>query len=456
MQYTSVPDITTHSDIPSGSAPLYSNGIVLSMRPTLNPSRVQASSRSPAIITSSSKTMTSRPSNVPTWSLSEQTPSKTASNPPSVRSRQGSLARTEQEKLEGSDTTVIIMTIAGVATLTMLAIVFATQKRRKHEALAGPPTPLNNSIVPCGTNDNQDRFILSTITGWTDCAQIEIQVDGNDVPIQKSSELQSAAEINCRGTMTLEKEGNSVVPGSWLNALHAGDSREGPSELEASSVDDTSTENFSDSNQGGFPRYIDGAFPTEYAGHISKYLDSSHIGTLDEHDIEQASSQETEESKSSLNRFISDLVWLEQKIADEIAQEATIVAVNEGGRLENELLKSDSYSYECEPYSPRSLSDADSTVESATNSQARSIVCRDCYIPPGILDIEITSTKDGPIISAIRDDSLSGHFKVGDLIMALDDRDTRSLTAKQMDDVLSLRSTFQRKLTLLQFGGVRE
>ena len=71
--------------------------------------------------------------------------------------------------------------------------------------------------------------------------------------------------------------------------------------------------------------------------------------------------------------------------------------------FENDLLKSDSYSYECEPYSPRSLSDADSTMASVSNSQARSIVCRDCHIPPGFLDIEITSTKDGPVISGIRD-----------------------------------------------------
>jgi hypothetical protein len=361
------------------------------------------------------------------------------------------------EELEGSDTTLIIMTVAGVATLTMLIIVFATQKRRKHEALEEPLSPVSNSsFIPCDIIDNQDRYVVSTVTGWNDYAHIELQDDVNDGSLPKSSELQSVAEINCKGTMTLEKECSSVLPGSWLNALHAGDSREAPSELEASSVDDTSTENFSDSNQGGFPGYSDGAFPTEYAGPVSKYLDSSHIGTLDEHDIEQASSQETEESKSSLNRFISDLVWLEQKIADENAQEATEATDTEEKQVKNdELQQPDSYSYECEPFSPRSLSDTDSIITSVSNSRASSVVCRDCHFPPGSLDIEITSTKDGPIISRLRDDSLLGHFNVGDLIMALDDRDTRSLTADQMAAALSSRSTLQRKLTLLHFGGVR-
>ncbi len=119
-------------------------------------------------------------------------------------------------------------------------------------------------------------------------------------------------------------------------------------------------------------------------------------------------------------------MWLEQTIADENAQEATVVVVNEKGQDNNALLKSDSYSYECEPYSPWSLSDGDSIVASISNSQTRSVVCRDCHVPPGLLDVEITSTKDGPIISGIRDGSLAGHFHVGDLIMALDDRDTHA------------------------------
>lgn len=443
------------SESPSSSQ---TSGPTKEIKPTKQPSKnpvaetslsapsssIQPLSISPTTSLESPSLRTSRPSTSPTVTINEESQSQ-QNIVNSESSQTTSDSNNMHEELEGSDTTLIIMTVAGVATLTMLIIVFATQKRRKHEALEEPLSPVSNSsFIPCDIIDNQDRYVVSTVTGWNDHAHIELQDDVNDGPLPKSSELQSVAEINCKGTMTLEKECSSVLPGSWLNALHAGDSREAPSELEASSVDDTSTENFSDSNQG--------AFPTP----VSKYLDSSHIGTLDEHDIEQASSQETEESKSSLNRFISDLVWLEQKIADENAQEATEVIDTEEKQVKNdELQQSDSYSYECEPFSPRSLSDTDSIITSASNSRASSIVCRDCHFPPGLLDIEITSTKDGPIISGIRDDSLLGHLNVGDLIMALDDRDTRSLTADQMAAALSSRSTLQRKLTLLHFGGVR-
>lgn len=364
----------------------------------------------------------------------------------------------KQEELEGSDTSLIIMTVAGVATLTMLIIVFATRRRRKDVGVAASHSPGSDLSVAPDLHTKQDRFILPAVTDWNEYARIEIRDDVNNVPLLVPAGLQSAAEINCRGTLTLEKEGNSVVPGSWLSALHADTSREAPYELEASSVDDTSTENFSDSNQGGFPGYIDGAFPTEYVGPVAKYLDSSHIGTVDEHDIEQASSQETDESKSSLNRFISDLVWLEQKIADENAQETAGAKAAENNHQGIELQMhdsdSDSYSYDIEPFSPRSLSDADSTVTSRTASQTTSIVCRDCLIHPGVLDVEIISTKDGPVISSIRNESLLGHLNVGDLIMAIDDCDTRSLTAEQMVEAISSRSSLQRKLTLLHFGGI--
>ena len=119
----------------------------------------------------------------------------------------------------------------------------------------------------------------------------------------------------------------------------------------------------------------------------------------------------------------------------------------------------DSYSYECDEFiSPTSSnSDADSSVTSLSDSHAMSIVCRDVYIPPGNLDVDIVDSKDGPVISHIRDKSLGSHLSVGDLIMSLDDRDTRSSSAEDLAATLSARSLNERKLTLLHFGGrVRE
>lgn len=99
--------------------------------PTLKPVGLQSSSGSPTTLTPPSQARTSQPSKVPTLNINEQDHPKITSNPPSIRSRQDNIAAsTDQEKLEGSDTTLIIMTVAGVATLTMLVIVFATQKRR--------------------------------------------------------------------------------------------------------------------------------------------------------------------------------------------------------------------------------------------------------------------------------------------------------------------------------------
>mmetsp|Transcript_37929 Transcript_37929/g.91499 ORF Transcript_37929/g.91499 Transcript_37929/m.91499 type:complete len:271 (-) Transcript_37929:94-906(-) len=269
--------------------------------------------------------------------------------------------------------------------------------------------------------------------------------------------------------MTLEKE--DVIPTSWLNALHGDNSSiivpsiQGDDHgLEESSADDTSTENFSDTNRGGFPGYNDGSFPTRNVASSAGRNDWSHIGTVDEDDLSeskpsaldigQALSQETDASKSSLKQFISDLVWLKNNAFDENAKEDSNTREENQGSAGIEV--SDSYSYECDEFSPRTLSDEEcSTVTSITNSQAMSIVCRDCYIPPGKLDIEICSTKDGPVITNIGDKSLGGYLGVGDLIMALDDRDTRSLSAEELTNIISSRSSFQRKLTLLHSGRIR-
>ena len=405
-------------------------------------------------------------------------------------------AQRQPQNLDGPDTAMIIMTIAGVATLTMLLFVFATRSRRGSSNTNSVPEEVQVGVSKHNDDVQHDlenpgsgeQSIMSSVTDWNlhdenitrnanqvgsleeDAYEVEPGVrNGN------SGGLQSAAALNHVGTKTLEKDDESVMPKTWLNALHGENSsiispRQGPGDgLEStSSADDTSTEAFS-----GPTRNNDGAFPTtkySAANNGSKGGDWSHIGTVEEDtthpsalEIGKAPSQDTaEESKSSLNRFISDLVWLEQKIADESAKESVEVNIKGEGVHANAsaggLQITDSYSYECDEFSPRSFtSDEESTVTSITNgTQAMSIVCRDCYIPPGKLDIDIVSTKDGPVISGIGDVSLGGHLNVGDLIMALDDRDTRSTSAEDLAAKLSSLSSCQRKLTLLHFGGVQK
>ena len=428
------------------------------------------------------------------------------------------------------DMTVYLMIAASIATLATLIIVFATRRRLRRAAHARNTTP------PIIIGDGSISSAAIDLDGYFLDASLEDgQLQGYEVDAdnkRRSSKLLSAAEINSRGTMTMEKNDSSVMPKSWPNAMMSPNSRhqgaghdsdalspssvddanytdwscsgfpqvadgneyaqsasregseqqgcevdaanlkgtkswlnnwlstvsapwddgQGSSDDDTKSVDDTSTENYSDCSRGDFSRNRDGAFPTT-AG-----FDMSYIGTVDEdadeNGIERALSQETDESKSSLSRFISDLVWLEQKIANETTEKAEIgVGGAAGGGGEDNVAgmeRSDSYSYECDSYSSGSLSADGMTAPSLAT--AMSITVRDVNVPPGKLDVDIASTKDGPVISCIRDERLYDHFNVGDLIMAVDDIDTRSLSAEQMASTLSSRSGFQRKITLLHIG----
>ena len=57
---------------------------------------------------------------------------------------------------------------------------------------------------------------------------------------------------------------------------------------------------------------------------------------------------------------------------------------------------------------------------SRDESVMSSIVCRDCYAPPGKLHIVIHSTKDGPAVHSVKPgSSLEGHIFPGDLIISV-------------------------------------
>jgi len=81
-----------------------------------------------------------------------------------------------------------------------------------------------------------------------------------------------------------------------------------------------------------------------------------------------------------------------------------------------------------------------------------SIACRDCFAPPGKLHIVIHSTKDGPAVHTVKDgSSLFGHVFPGDLIIAVDNVDTRSFTAEQVMTLMATNSGTKRKITVLHF-----
>ena len=82
----------------------------------------------------------------------------------------------------------------------------------------------------------------------------------------------------------------------------------------------------------------------------------------------------------------------------------------------------------------------------------KNIVCRDCFAPPGKLLLVIHSTKDGPAVHTVKPgSSLEGSMFPGDLIVAVDNVDTRALSAEAVMKMMASRSEFERKVTVLHF-----
>lgn len=481
-----------------------------------------------------------------------------------VRTPDGIVESDGTEEPTEARTSIIIVSICGVAALTMLLFVFATKSRSplKNEVEEDatpavkpsrdsqqriPPSEIDvesaeasaaksfhgshNETVESGyyLNDNEASTIVSSVTDWNDYVNVDSRkaVAKSHVEVVNGSRShedvvatwfdthkgKTAAELNNIGTRTLERNDESVVPKTWpltssgqnvptrfsLGAKSASSTRRG----EESDSDDSSV-----AHDGGFPS-LNGSFPTarqvqvdsrefEMCGStcgaeaIYNDLDSSvdysarsaysavgdwsHIGTVDDEllpncggsysqaskrsaespGIQNVPSQDTKDTSTSLNRFISDLVWLEKKITDE-NDAAKVRQAVELTLKESDIQCSDSYSYQCDSFSSRSNSSMEeeedaTTISSRQASQAMSIICRDCFVPPGDFKIDVVSTVDGPMINGV-DEELNGHLGKGDLIIAVDDCDTRALSAEEVLSMILSRSSLERKLTVLQFGG---
>jgi len=75
----------------------------------------------------------------------------------------------------------------------------------------------------------------------------------------------------------------------------------------------------------------------------------------------------------------------------------------------------------------------------------------DCYAPPGPLGVVIDTTPEGPMVHSLKPTSrLAGLLQPGDLVVGLDDVDTRGMTAATLTRLMAKRSQqAQRKITLL-------
>jgi hypothetical protein len=162
---------------------------------------------------------------------------------------------------------------------------------------------------------------------------------------------------------------------------------------------------------------------------------------------------------SASRQLINDLVWLEKKIADVRHSSSYGLLQNEDQPPAIDTVDSLSYvSNDNDVFlsatsNEDSQDDEDPTVSTGRHdSVMSSIVCRDCYAPPGKLHIVIHSTKDGPAVHTVKEgSSLEGHIFPGDLIISVDNVDTRSYTAEQVMKMMASKSDRERKITVLHF-----
>ena len=74
---------------------------------------------------------------------------------------------------------------------------------------------------------------------------------------------------------------------------------------------------------------------------------------------------------------------------------------------------------------------------------------RECFAPPGRLGIVIDTTLEGPIIHKVNPGSpLEGIVWPGDIIVAIDDTDTTTLSANEITALMAKNTNQRRKLTI--------
>ena len=83
----------------------------------------------------------------------------------------------------------------------------------------------------------------------------------------------------------------------------------------------------------------------------------------------------------------------------------------------------------------------------AINGETLSV--RDCFVPPGALDILLLSTDQGPIVHSVKETSrLRHHVTEGDHVLAVDDVDTANRRAEDVMQLLMARRGHRRKITI--------
>ena len=113
------------------------------------------------------------------------------------------------------------------------------------------------------------------------------------------------------------------------------------------------------------------------------------------------------------------------------------------------MKKNDEYS-NIAPVTNKTKSNDFSSAASTQNQQrVASKYERVCIAPPGRLGVVIDTTKDGPVVYQVKDDSpMLGQIFPGDRMMTIDDIDTRGLRASQITQIMAEKADSQRSMKL--------
>jgi hypothetical protein len=177
--------------------------------------------------------------------------------------------------------------------------------------------------------------------------------------------------------------------------------------------------------------------------------------SLDDNSSSLLTSNELSQSQPII---CGDMLWFGEEKTDQAAKEPALL-VDTDATSPKAANESDSLSFVSQDPGAN-ISDNSSAlvldVSGTTPAQQprlRSIVCRDCCAPPGKLKIIIHSTKDGPAVHTVKPgSSLEGQIFVGDLIISVDNVDTRSYSAEQVMKMMTAKTRFERKITVLHFA----
>jgi DNA-binding transcriptional regulator YdaS (Cro superfamily) len=298
----------------------------------------------------------------------------------------------------------------------------------------------------------QDEEVMNTFSGFNEADGSFPSFEDNDQDAnkhQESSKMMSPGRNNSIGVRsigesTAYQSANEMHPLDWSNK---GSDYDGTSIDESTFTggDNTATREFNqvsweqmniDSSMGVSPLGTNrsGLTSSNYMTPTATGVRTPKSGLSDPSPSIGSYCESSPSSRGSSKQLINDLVWLEKKIAD---------VRKRVDRLDDEGNTSTMHSPPISPESTKNRSSISSPI-------SHNIICRDVIAPPGKLNIVIHSTKDGPAIHSVKQGSaLEGKLFRGDLVVAVDDMDTRTLNAVDVMEMMAQKSDSERKITVI-------